>query len=181
MSQREEKTQEIKPKQRERDSKQEKKDKTSSTKSIRDRRYKRWDETPCFPCRDSSSWLVNPDWACIPLAVALTPKGLNQTGGYFKLRVESARSRLNPPLLRGNVSLSRQKRKLCVVTRVGGKGAVLRGFDAESEAEWAARRHQGDYLRHAGKTTTSHAVIHIRLHYVYILQLAKLCPSCKDI
>ena len=67
--------------------------------------------------------------------MALTPKGLNQTGGYFKLRVESARSRLNPPLLRGNVSLSRQKRKLCVVTRVGGKGAVLRGFDAESEAE----------------------------------------------
>lgn len=73
---------------------------------FRDRGYTRWAKN--LFSMHSSSWLVNPDRVCIPLAVALTPIGLNQTGGYFKLRLSLASAR--------KCVIVRQKRNLSVLT-----------------------------------------------------------------
>lgn len=103
----------------------------SPTEHIRDRRYRRWDKNQ-FSTPHSSSWLVNHDWVCIPSAVALTPKGLNQTGGYFKLWWSlRTKSRLNPWLRQGNVSLSDRRGTSRFWLVLDSK----RLFDAKSEAE----------------------------------------------
>ncbi len=155
------------------------------TEHIRDRRYKRWDKNQ-FSMPHSSSWLVNPDWVCIPLAVALTPKGLNQTGGYFKLWLSLRRADWIPGFGEEMCHCQTEEEPLCSDSCWESR--------CHSEALWCKahgrmnyHQHQEDdaHLKHASKTAIRNGGIPISdmhyMHNVYILQLTKFCPSRKDI